>query len=58
MKLTSKNPRKFKKETNFMSFRCKYCGELHGQTQDGRVGMYSLKILRHHELICSARKYQ
>jgi len=57
MKITNKNPRRLKEESlkNADLFRCKFCGQLQGCTPDGKIGMYSLKILRHHELICTRR---
>ena len=33
-------------------YRCRYCGQLLGCSEQGEVGMYSLKILRSHEKNC------
>ena len=30
-------------------YRCRYCGQLFGCSEQGEVGMYSLKILRMRE---------
>ena len=55
MKFKSKNPPQFFKEKptrNVDIFRCKFCGELQGCSDNGEVGMYSYKILRLHEKNC------
>ena len=33
-------------------YRCGYCGQLVGCSEQGELGMYSLKILRMHEKEC------
>ena len=35
------------------TFRCRYCGQLVGCSEQGEIGMYSLKILRMHEIRCT-----
>jgi len=34
-------------------YRCRYCQELVGCSEQGEIGMYSLKILRKHEKNCA-----
>ena len=34
-------------------YRCGYCGQLVGCSEQGEIGMYSLKILRIHEKDCA-----
>ena len=58
MKITNKNPRRVRAEEsqkNTDIFRCKFCGLLQGCSPDGKIGMYSYKILRRHEEICNKR---
>ena len=55
MKFKSKNPPQVfteKPTRNVDIFRCKFCGELQGCSENGEVGMYSYKILRLHEKNC------
>ena len=33
-------------------YRCRYCKELVGCSEQGVIGMYSMKILRKHEKEC------
>jgi len=35
------------------TYRCRYCGQLVGCSEQGEIGMYSLKILRKHEKNCA-----
>ena len=58
MKIVNKNPRILREEKQEKTtdiFRCKFCGQLQGCSPDGKIGMYSYKILRQHELICTRR---
>ncbi len=58
MKITNHNPRRIRKEKLQKTtdiFRCKFCGQLQGCSPDGKIGMYSYKILRIHEKLCSKR---
>ena len=58
MRITNKNPRRLRKEEsqkNTDIFRCKFCNQLQGCTLDGKIGIYSYKILRQHEQICTRR---
>ena len=34
-------------------YRCRYCKQLVGCSEQGEIGMYSLKILRKHEKNCA-----
>ena len=34
-------------------YRCRYCGQVVGCSEQGEIGMYSLKILRGHEKECA-----
>ena len=34
-------------------YRCRYCGQLVGCGEQGEIGMYSMKILRSHEIECT-----
>lgn len=34
-------------------YRCRYCKELEGCSEQGEIGMYSLKILRSNERNCA-----
>ena len=34
-------------------YRCRYCGQLVGCSEQGEIGMDSLKILRMHEKECA-----
>tara|TARA_B100000073_G_scaffold321289_1_gene301686 strand:+ start:358 stop:519 length:162 start_codon:yes stop_codon:yes gene_type:complete len=34
-------------------YRCGYCGQLFGCSEQGVIGMYSLRILRMHEKECA-----
>ncbi len=58
MKITNKNPRRLRVEEsqkNTDIFRCRFCGQLQGCSPNGKIGMYSYKILRQHELICTRK---
>ena len=35
------------------TYRCRYCGQLVGCSEQGVIGMYSLKMLRMHERNCA-----
>ena len=35
------------------AYRCRYCRQLVGCSEQGEIGMYSLKILRSHERSCA-----
>ena len=39
-----------------LQFTCPYCGGLFGCSEDGKIGMYSIKILQRHKETCSERK--
>ena len=34
-------------------YRCRYCRQLVGCSEQGVIGMYSLKMLRMHEMNCA-----
>ena len=42
-----------RKEERKEMYRCGYCGQLVGCSEQGEIGMYSLKILRMHEIKCA-----
>ncbi len=42
-----------KERTRKETFRCGYCGQLLGCSEQGVIGMYSLKMLRMHEEECA-----
>ena len=35
------------------TYRCRYCGQLVGCSEQGEIGMYSMKILSKHEKECA-----
>ena len=35
------------------TYRCRYCQQLVGCSEQGEIGMYSMKILRGHEKNCA-----
>lgn len=39
-------------EERMEMYRCRYCKQLVGGSEQGEIGMYSLKILRMHEKEC------
>ena len=43
-----------RKEERKEMYRCCYCGQLVGCSEQGEIGMYSMKILRKHEKNCTS----
>lgn len=39
-----------RKEERKATYRCRYCKQLVGCSDQGEIGMYSVKILRKHEI--------
>ena len=44
------------REYRKQQFTCPYCGGVYGCSEDGKIGMYSIKILQRHKETCSKRK--